>query len=575
MNYLPLVALAIATGLIAAPSNSTQPHSPGVSVYVSATPDNPADDDQPAIQSALDTAKNLANLGSNVTVHFNPGVYHLDGGLIQTGYNTGFHLIMTGVNAGSISIDGHGAELVSRDRHNGLFLINLNSAPLTISDLSVDVDPLPYVDGTVSSIIGLNPPPPGSPIRYVTIDVVRGISDPAVFQAEIQSGAFNHWGWVLDPTVPGRPKLGSDSDFKALSVVAPASGKLKFEIPGNQLSTLQIGDRFTYHIRKGNNFRVDYSDQVSFDHVTSYGGGQMFINANHSANMSITNCATAIKPGRWRAGNGDGIHNYKTDSIFINQCTFEGISDDAIHLKSCNTFTISNCTFVNKRRHAIVLDGDAEATSSSILGLISNNSASFNGGAFFVHGGATYLNTVFSGNVIHDNHIASGGGTSVRARIVNKASVNLPLVITTFTSSGGVVTGEIKMGRPRGLHKEWDVMVSGATGDTAIHNFGIQFQPDWFYLTSEWATVPTGTPVLAEQPAPGLLNSGYPGLSWIMREDPSYPGYFFIQEKGSDRYLTLNPVNPLSPAPNDPVKLQAQGGVAPDLQLWRLDAINE
>ena len=277
---LPAVVTALACFLLSFPASAQAPlffvhgGNPG-----DATGFFPGDDDRPGIQAAIDAAmawlEDPANAGAGpASVVFEPGgTYHLDSVKPD---DPSFSLMVRQLNQNTdwLHFVGNGATIVHRQLLWQTLGIHA-SRNVLVEGLVFDRDPLPYMDGHVEAING----------SVVTVRSVRGLS-PLLFPPVGSSpGDIRHWGWLLDPQVPGRPKEGSASYYEASSVSLTGADPDLYDFvitmaAATVAADFAIGDRFTYHYREGgNSLHVRNSVDIEVRDVTAYSASAMFVNS--------------------------------------------------------------------------------------------------------------------------------------------------------------------------------------------------------------------------------------------------------------------------------------------------------
>jgi hypothetical protein len=231
------------------------------------------------------------------------------------------------------------------------------------------------------------------------------------------SGPTDHFGWLLDPTVAGRPKSRAQSFYRASSITLSPNISNRYNInfpSGTDMSDFEKGDRFTYHQRVGHNVLVngDGSGYV-FQNITTYSSNAFafLVTAQNDfgpdftiSDVEFNSIRVETLNGRWRSTNGDGVHFLKVDDIKVNNSYFTGLSDDAIALKSSNNWQVTNSTMNNKRRYGINV---VSQPSGGLGGIISNNTIEYNGG-FGIYSSGTTSNISETNNNLLMNELSAG-----------------------------------------------------------------------------------------------------------------------------------------------------------------------
>jgi hypothetical protein len=568
--------LVLATLLVSAPARA-QAAPPLFFVHGGdpgdATGFSPDDDDRPGIQTAIDAAKawleDSANAGAGPAfVVFEPGgTYHLDSTKPE---DSNFALIIRQVNQDPESSDwlhlvGQGATIVHRQLLWQTLGIH-GSRNVLIERLTFDREPLPYMDGLVETVTG----------NDLTVRLVRGLS-PLLFPPEGSNpGNIRHWGWLLDPATPGRPKADSGSFYEASSVSQSSSDPDLYDFamnPSNGVPISQdfaVGDRFTYHYREGgNNLHIRNASNIEIRDVASYAASAMFINAADSSAVTIQGCAVAIRPGYWRSTNGDGVHVKRSSDVTIRDCVFQGVSDDAINVTEVDGFALQGNVFTNKRRHAILLDADDQGGNppNSSNGEISGNYAAFNGGPFISHKGGEYTVAIHSNAVNLNNRTRTFGENqhvSLGTRIGGLAMAGVQGPDGIWNTGDAVQAAPDILSTDRAWHFQG---VSG--GRTIIINRAARDAVIWLYLVP--AQLPASAGVAAVlQSGQGPNNPA--GAKWVLEpvEDSAFAR---IRHSDSGLYLALQP-SAGGPAAGDGVGLEAFSSSDAN-QVWRIDQLED
>jgi hypothetical protein len=280
-----------------------------------ATPDD-STNDAPAIQAAL----NAANIWQQqnhrpVEVDFAAGVYRLYNGYVPGSPPT----VLTLLNARDMVIEGNGAELLVTDPTVGAFVLHTCSN-MIVRDFTIDYETLPFTQGRITQIL--------DSYSFV-LDVEAGF--PAPTDAQF-TGTTQRWGYPIDPLVDGRIRADANNYFGTTAAVR-LSGSLYQMTVSTNTSTLRVGDRYVEQARTGNAvISLPNCTQPSVIGVTAYTGPSVFVAALLSLAPNVIDCHAAIKPGRWKSLDADGVHVQSARvGAWIENSSFEGLSDDAIN----------------------------------------------------------------------------------------------------------------------------------------------------------------------------------------------------------------------------------------------------
>jgi len=527
------------------------------------------DDDRPGIQAAIDAAmawlEDPANAGAGpASVVFEPGgTYHLDSVKPD---DTSFALMVRQLNQNTdwLHFVGNGATIVHRQLLWQTLGIH-GSQNVLVEALDFDRDPLPYMDGHVEAVNG----------SVVTVRSVRGLS-PLLFPPEGSSpGNIRHWGWLLDPHVPGRPKEGSGSFYEASSVSLAGADPDVYDFAitaatATIAADFAVGDRFTYHYREGgNSLHIRNSLDIEVRDVTAYAASAMFVNSATTTGLRVIDSGVAIRPGHWRSTNGDGLHIKRSDDLWVDGCSFQGVSDDGMNITEVDTFVVMNNVFANKRRHAILLDADDQGGNppNSSNGQIFGNYAAFNGGSFVSHAGGEYGISIHSNNVGSNNLTRSfGDNRHVRlgTRLGGFGAAGVEGSDGAWTEGDAVQLSSDLSAPDTAWHFQ---EVSG--GRVIIINRAARDAGIWLYLVPAQVPPVQGDPVVLRT---GQGPNNPAAAEWVV-EEVEGSEFARIRHADSGFYLALQPSTG-GPAAGDP--LGVEGSSSSDVnQVWRIDSLED
>ncbi len=529
----------------------------------------PGDDDRPGIQAAIDAAmawlEDPANAGAGpASVVFEPGgTYHLDS---VKPNDTSFALMVRQLNQNTdwLHFVGNGATIVHRQLLWQTLGIH-GSRNVLVEGLDFDRDPLPYMDGHVEAVNG----------SVVTVRSVRGLS-PLLFPPEGSSpGNVRHWGWLLDPQVPGRPKEGSGSFYEASSVSLAGADPDVYDFvitaaAATIAADFAVGDRFTYHYREGgNSLHIRNSLDIEVRDVTAYAASAMFVNSATTTGLRVIDSRVAIRPGHWRSTNGDGLHIKRSNDLWVEGCSFQGVSDDGMNITEVDTFVVTNNVFANKRRHAILLDADDQGGNppNSSNGQIFGNYAAFNGGSFVSHAGGEYGISIHSNNVGSNNLTRSfGDNRHVRlgTRLGGFAAAGVEGSDGAWSEGDAVQLSAVLSMPDTAWHFQ---EVSG--GRVIIINRAARDDGIWLYLVPAQVPPVEGDSVLLRT---GQGPNNPAAAEWVV-EEVADSEFARIRHADSGFYLALQP-SAGGPVVGDPLGVEASS--SSDInQVWRIDQLED
>lgn len=278
-----------------------------------ATP-NDSTDDAPAIQAALDAANAWQQANHRpVQVDFSPGVYRL-----YPGYGSGPRPARLSLeNARDIVIAGNGAQLLVTNPTVGVFQLDTCSN-MIVRDFTIDYETLPFTQGIIKSIVDS---------AHFVYEIAGGYPKPT--DAQFLNTA-ERWGYPVDPLTAGRVREGAYNLYGTADA-SYINGRSYLITAKRDTSTLRVGDRYVMLARYSGNpqFALPGSTQVSIIGVTSYAGPSGFVAGQYSAGINLINSHAAIKPGRWKGLNADGMHIQSARvGVWAENSSFEGLSDD-------------------------------------------------------------------------------------------------------------------------------------------------------------------------------------------------------------------------------------------------------
>ncbi|MFN3242926.1 MAG: right-handed parallel beta-helix repeat-containing protein [Planctomycetota bacterium] len=519
-------------------------------------------DDAPAIQAVLDSAEAwlVANPNAGAAiVNFQSKVYTL-----KSYPDLGpFTLQVRGMttNTDQMILAGNGATLL-HGLKEGQTLGIRTSNKVVIQDLTFDRTPRPFMEGTVQSVTGLD----------IDIKFLRGLK-PDQFPSSIT----NRWGWLLDPSIPGRPKDGTRPHHRFTSVQPIGNDVYTFALDPNfgPVSEFAVGDRFTYHYREGGNaIQIRNSDDTIIRNVKCYAAGSMFVNAEGCSGLEIDQCQALIPSGWWRSLNGDGFHIKCSDDITITGNFLEGLSDDGINLTAVDNFTVTNNLFSNKLRHAILLDANDSINcpaDNSTNGLIRWNGAHDNGGSFIAHDGGDYATVTIIDNNAATNNLTRGGTNNRRIRLLSSLNSSLAMRADAGTNGTWEPSDTVYLDSVAGGGEfEWHLQ---DRLDNAEHLFiqrAARDQNIWLYLASSAATPTTGTPAGMGAPLP----SSNPGQQKWRVEEVTGPTVIRVYLEGTTPKLYLSAATSGAPTIGTTLELRPLNAVDRN-QVWVLDLVED
>jgi hypothetical protein len=237
-------------------------------------------------------------------------------------------------NAEGVTLRGAGpaTRLVFTNPHSGGVYFH-GCTRCTVRDLSIDWDPVPFTQGTVTAVA----PEAGT----FDLALAEGYPDldEGVFE-ELRAGDGS-WGLIFDPTE--RHLRAGASDHAFLTTWDRVEGRTwrirlrESEAP--KLARMAAGDRFVLLARVGPGGAVCFvaGRECLVENVTIHAAPGLTMSLLACDAMTIRNCGIRYPEGsdRLLASDGDGVHvQQNLRGPTIEGCTFEGMADDAVNLYS-------------------------------------------------------------------------------------------------------------------------------------------------------------------------------------------------------------------------------------------------
>ncbi len=261
--------------------------------------------DTAAIRKAIDALAGKAD----VRLVFAKGRYDLHG-------KRGPYLRLKGVRG--LTIEGGGAELVGHEIA-GFFSFD-NCREVTIRNLTIDMDPLPFSTGEV-------------------VEAGKGYFDLAVSAPHRARAGLRVEGVLgYDPKARRLARRGIDlyqmGFAKTTQLLRP--GVMRVFVQG----TPPVKGRTVivrHQIYGYNAFTFSTCDGIKLENVTVHAAAGMGLYARDSRNLTLKGFNVMIRPksGRWMSTTADATHfNTCRGTIILEDCLFEGMGDDATNLHS-------------------------------------------------------------------------------------------------------------------------------------------------------------------------------------------------------------------------------------------------
>ncbi|AKJ64586.1 Glycosyl hydrolase family protein [Kiritimatiella glycovorans] len=290
-----------------------------------AVPDDGREDGE-AIRRAMQA---INRKGGGVELVFEPGRYMVDPGAgLSNAAVAG--LMLRSVE--DVVIDGRGAEMVIRRPECGFFRVR-DSKRVIVRDFTIDYDPLPFTQGTVTDL--------DRRAGWIDVRVDPGFPAPADPFFE----SFNSWGMIKDPAHPGKLKDGVPNFMMRDSCEDRGDGvfriRLKERSGSRGWETIETGDRYAQVGRASGGCRFDDSERITFERITYYAcPGSLFVGTTTSR-LNVLDCRSRLRDGRILTSGADGVHCQAARvGPWIEGCEFEGLSDDCLNVYSTPLYVL-------------------------------------------------------------------------------------------------------------------------------------------------------------------------------------------------------------------------------------------
>lgn len=279
-----------------------------------AIPGDGANDFQ-AIQSAV------AALGNgNAELRFDPGVYEVNPG--GNKYKKDESPVLLLRNLENVVVDGQGAFMLIRRPSIGFSEIQ-NSTNIILRNFTIDYDPLPFLQATVTAI----DPSAG----WIDVEPDAGFPAPD----DPFFSAYDSWGMLKDPRFPGKLKDGAPNVLFRSSCTAAGANRYRIHLTTAFGSFLQTGDRYAQVGRASDGCKFSNSDQVTFENITFYACAGSLFAGSSTSHLNVLHCRGKLHSGRLLVNGADGVHCQAARvGPWVEGCEFEGLSDDCLNVYS-------------------------------------------------------------------------------------------------------------------------------------------------------------------------------------------------------------------------------------------------
>jgi len=286
---------------------------------------NDGKDDAPAILKAIEACKDK----KNTRLVFEFGAYDIYGS--QKNEKGNFKPSLDIKDVSNMTIEGNGAELIGHDYSTMFHFTNCHN--ITINNLSVDWNPLPYTQGKVVNITN----------DFMDIEVVA----PFIAKAGLRTEAF--LGYDMEKRRMARRFTDHyQKGFEKTSeIIKPGVMRLfigrqdRFAGAMPSVGTYVIARHQVYGYQS---FMFIKCSKVQIENVNIYSNPGMGVTGEDSRDFLIRHLKIMLRPGsgRWMSTTADAT-NFEScrGTIVMENCLFEGQGDDATNVRSGEYLLVS------------------------------------------------------------------------------------------------------------------------------------------------------------------------------------------------------------------------------------------
>jgi hypothetical protein len=281
-------------------------------------------DDRPAFLQAIAEAGKLrqGNKGP-VTIQVPTGTFRLE---MPDGASTREkHLSL--VKLTNVTLAGSaGTELVFGSAFHGGIGLN-RTQNVTIRDLALDFDPLPFTQGTVVAV--------NSRKHYIDFELESGYPSPiAPHMLNTKKRKTKNVAYLYDPKT-GR-KLNQFYDQYVRTPVVDLGNNRYRLITDNEVKKAMVGTRLVYiGRRKAPAVSFDHAVNSTAEQITVYSAPSTGFQLISTDNITVDHCTIVPRPnsGRLFSTNADGLHaKWCRTGATVSNCDFSGMGDDSVNI---------------------------------------------------------------------------------------------------------------------------------------------------------------------------------------------------------------------------------------------------
>ncbi|MCF7818243.1 MAG: right-handed parallel beta-helix repeat-containing protein [Kiritimatiellales bacterium] len=287
---------------------------------------NDRKDDRAAVVAAIEKA---SSLDGPVQIDFDPGVY--DFMPVTPDFSVDIsNAAIPVVKRGNLIVDGHGAEILIH-RQDVVFAWMQVSTNIIIRNFSVDYDPLPFSQGSVVAV-----DPADSSFVFELHPGFPTPDDP-FFKST------SSWGMLKDTKHPGRLKTDCPSFFMYSDILSLGDNRFRIALANKkEISNFEIGDVFVVNGRSASVGQYFNSENITFDGLTIYASPSCLFLGSGTSLLNVLNCKGLLKGNRLITTGADGVHCQAAPiGPWIENCEFEGLSDDCLNIYGLPIFIFS------------------------------------------------------------------------------------------------------------------------------------------------------------------------------------------------------------------------------------------
>jgi hypothetical protein len=243
-------------------------------------------------------------------------------------------------NISNLTIEGNGSEFVGHD-YSSMFNFS-NCSNLSIANLTVDWDPLPYTQGKVTGVDS----------DYIDIEVIAPFMAKEGLHTEAIIG-YEPEKHRMARRFTDHYQLGFE---KTTKVIGPGVMRLfigrkdRFAGKMPEVGNYVIARHQVYGYQS---FEFEKCANVNLENVIIYSNPGMGVTGDECRDISIRHLNVMLRPGtgRWMSCTADATHFAGCrGTITMENCLFEGMGDDATNVRSGHYLLVSERLDNNKLR---------------------------------------------------------------------------------------------------------------------------------------------------------------------------------------------------------------------------------